>query len=155
MTEDPFADWPEKILHKEAKYRGGIPLSEDSEEFGNYFYDAFNMDVWREKWETKIKQSLELMNWLEESKIQDCIKLAFEATKNNWKEKAEKWDKFFTLPLVDEAFKLVPNEIWEDYKNRLEAVKTKIKEWDETHMRDKHAAPSILEDLEKILGDEA
>lgn len=34
---------------------------------------------------------------------------------------------------------------------KLEAVTDKVKEWDDPHQRDKHAAPSILHDLEGLL----
>lgn len=34
----------------------------------------------------------------------------------------------------------------------LEAVTAKVVEWDKTHQRDKHAAPSIVTDLEQLLG---
>jgi len=39
-----------------------------------------------------------------------------------------------------------------NHLKKLKAVTNKVKEWDLTHMRDPHAAPSILADLEKMLG---
>ena len=48
----------------------------------------------------------------------------------------------------------VINNLREEKKkleDKLEAVKNKLLEWDNIHMRDKHAAPSILEDMFKIL----
>ena len=39
---------------------------------------------------------------------------------------------------------------WLKSNNKLEAIKTKLLEWDNIHMRDKHAAPSILKDMFKI-----
>jgi len=38
-----------------------------------------------------------------------------------------------------------------DIEDKLEAVTNKVREWDLTHMRDPHAAPSILKDLEEML----
>lgn len=40
---------------------------------------------------------------------------------------------------------------WKKKAENLKAIKNKVAEWDSTHMRDHHAAPSILVDLEKIL----
>lgn len=37
-------------------------------------------------------------------------------------------------------------------KHKIKSITDKVKEWDETHMRDPHAAPSILKDLEAMLG---
>lgn len=34
----------------------------------------------------------------------------------------------------------------------LEAVTAKVKKWNQTHMRDPHAASSIVTDLEQLLG---
>jgi hypothetical protein len=36
-------------------------------------------------------------------------------------------------------------------ENTLEAVTSKVKEWNNPHQRDKHAAPSIVHDLEGLL----
>ena len=38
-----------------------------------------------------------------------------------------------------------------DLKDKLDAIRDKVAEWDSTHMRDRNAAPSILADLENIL----
>ena len=38
-----------------------------------------------------------------------------------------------------------------ELKDKIKATKNKLLEWDNIHMRDKHAAPSILEDMFKIL----
>ena len=37
-------------------------------------------------------------------------------------------------------------------EDKIEAVTAKVVEWDQTHMRDPHAAPSIVKDLEQLLG---
>jgi len=39
-----------------------------------------------------------------------------------------------------------------ELEDRLNEVKGKVREWDTVHSRDRHAAPSILVDLEKLLG---
>ena len=38
-----------------------------------------------------------------------------------------------------------------DLNDKLDTVRDKVAEWDSIHMRDRHAAPSILSDLENIL----
>lgn len=39
----------------------------------------------------------------------------------------------------------------EEHEAKLETVINKVKEWEDPHQRDKHAAPSILHDLEGLL----
>lgn len=47
----------------------------------------------------------------------------------------------------EERFQVIETE----YLVLIEAIKNKVREWSLVHMRAKEAAPSILEDLEKIL----
>lgn len=64
------------------------------------------------------------------------------------KEKAEKHDDLRAwCSSCEETIKLQFEEL-----KKLEEIKNKVEEWDRIHMRDRYAAPSILRDLEKIIG---
>lgn len=40
----------------------------------------------------------------------------------------------------------------EELEDIIKVITEKVAEWDGTYMRDRHAAPSILQELEKLLG---
>jgi len=61
--------------------------------------------------------------------------------------KAENYDILCDSPLGDKDLCYQTIHL----KKKLETIKNKVAEWDSIHMRERHAAPSILSDLEKIL----
>ena len=50
-----------------------------------------------------------------------------------------------------EALNTLLLEKWCETQEVVENIESIVKEWNETHQRDRHAAPAFLEDIETVL----
>lgn len=92
-----------------------------------------------------------LMNWKVENTpiIDEAMEKVQKYDAHEWITKETEEGEIQDIYHIDELATAVEDK--RKAEGKLEVIAVKVGEWDKVHYRDKHAAPSILEDLEKIL----